>query len=196
RGRRMAWIGIALVVSLVGVAFVNFHVQKGRSIPELLHGGLDRDAGTRVVLWDIAWHLFKEHPVLGIGMGDFTIDANAMLAGRQVTTTVDTHNVYLQVLATRGILGFVPFVYYWVVLFMWLFRLRRRMGKGSRGYHVATGAIATAVAVLVGGLTELNIDDAEVWFAFMFVTGLAFSYMQDVMAGAGDASPDTPEPSV
>jgi len=175
RGRVAALVGIVLVVMLAGVSFVNFHVQKGRSIPELIHSGLDIDASTRVVLWDIAWDLFKEHPWLGVGMGDYTIEANQMLNGRRVTTTVDSHNIYLQVLATRGLLGFVPFVIFWVVLFRSLVRLKRRLPKGSLDYQYVVGAIAAAVAVLVGGLTELNLDDGEVLMAFTFVLGLALA---------------------
>jgi len=175
RGRVALAMGGVLVVALVGVSLISSNVQQGRSVPELLRSGLDRDAATRVVLWDIAWDLFREHPWLGVGMGDYTTEANELLQGRQVTTTVDSHNMYLQILATRGLVGFVPFLAFWVVLFRLLFGLRHRLPKGSLDRQYATGAIAAAVAVLVGGLTELNLDDGEVLMAFTFLLGIGLA---------------------
>jgi O-antigen ligase len=50
-------------------------------------------------LWDHAFRLFEEHPVIGIGFGgyEFTI--------REGRWT-DTHNYYLKMLAEQGIIGF------------------------------------------------------------------------------------------
>jgi O-antigen ligase len=70
----------------------------------------DRNVATRLVLWDMSWHMFLDHPLFGVGMGDYSIEAGKAPGGRHVRTTVDSHNIYLQLLATRGLLGFVPFV--------------------------------------------------------------------------------------
>jgi hypothetical protein len=56
-----------------------------------------------------------------------------------------------------------------------LFRLRRRFDPGSLDHQYTVGAIAATVAVLLGALTELNVDDSEVFMTFMFTTGLALS---------------------
>jgi len=45
------------------------------------------------------------------------------------------------------------------------------------------GAIAATVAVLLGALTELNIDDSEVFMTFMFATGLVLSARYQSPAG-------------
>ena len=135
----------------------------------------DRNVGTRLVLWDVAWDMFREHPLMGVGMGDFSTEAQARLAGRSVRTTVDSHNVFLHVLATRGLLGFVPLVGYFGVLVLSLYRIMRRADQGSLARHYAAAALAVTAAVLAGSLTENNIDDSEVFMAFMFVVGLARS---------------------
>jgi O-antigen ligase len=182
RKRVLTWSAMGLVAALVLFSLFNFR-QQGRSIPELLSSGLDKDTSTRVVLWDIAWDLFRAHPFFGVGMGDYTIEADKLLAGRKVTTTVDTHNVYLHILATRGLVGFVPFVFFWLVWLRELFRLRRRFEPGSLDHQYAVGAIAATVAVLLGALTELNIDDSEVFMTFMFATGLVLSARYQSPAG-------------
>jgi len=133
----------------------------------------DRNVATRLVLWDMSWHMFLDHPLLGVGMGDYSIEAEKRLAARHVRTTVDSHNIYLQLLATRGLLGFIPFVAYFVVLVLSLWKLWRAAVPGSMARYYAVGALAATAAVLAGALTENNIDDAEVFTAFMFLVGMA-----------------------
>lgn len=133
----------------------------------------DRNVSTRLVLWDMSWDMFRDHPVLGVGMGDYSIEAERRLAARRVRTTVDSHNVYLQILATRGLVGFIPFVAYFVVLVVSLAGIMRRAASGSPARHYAAGALGATAAILVGALTENNIDDAEVFAAFMFLVGVA-----------------------
>jgi O-antigen ligase len=174
RNRAVAAFASILVVGLV--AFSSFYGRdQGRtlSLPALLESSADRNVSTRLVLWDVAWDLFKAHPIMGVGMGDYEAEAKKLVAGREVRTTVDSHNVYLQILSTRGLVGFIPFVAFWVVLFRELFRAKRARPRGTVEWGYAVGAIAVTVAVLVGALTELNIDDEEVFIAFMLLTGLA-----------------------
>ena len=139
----------------------------------------DRNVGTRLVLWDMSWHMFLEHPILGVGMGDYSIEAERRLAQRQVRTTVDSHNIFLQILATRGLVGFLPFAAYFVVLIGTLGRVWRRAPVGSLARHYAVGALGATAAVLVGALTENNLDDAEVFATFMFVVGIALAGFQE-----------------
>jgi len=196
RNRAVAVFAVVMVVGLV--AFSSFYAHdQGRtmSIPALLESSADRNVSTRLVLWDVAWDMFRDHPILGVGMGDYESEARARIGERKVRTAVDSHNVYLQVLATRGLVGFLPFVAFWVVMFRELVRAKRARPRGTVEWGYAVGAIAVTVAVLVGGLTELNIDDEEVFIAFLFLTGLARAIvftpraMKRQDAGAAPAPP-------
>jgi hypothetical protein len=55
----------------------------------------------------------------------------------------------------------------------------RSAPQGSFSMHYAAGALAATAALLVGALTENNIDDAEVFAAFMFLVGVARAYTGD-----------------
>lgn len=170
----LAFSTLAVVVILV-FAFTTVE-DTGRNIsPTKLFGEIDIHAGTRLVLWDVAWDLIKQHPVFGVGMGDYSVEADKMIGERTVTTTTDTHNVFLQVLATRGLVGFLPFVLFWVVVFRSLFQLKGGAERGSLEWHYAVGAIGATVAVMFGALTENNVDDEEVFIAYLFILGLALS---------------------
>ncbi len=97
-------------------------------------------------------------------------------------TATDSHNIYLQVLATRGLVGFIPFVCFWFVLLRSLRRARStcaaRTVAGSERFalHFIDGVTAATVAVLVGALSENNIDDSEVFTAFMLLVGMAKNF--------------------
>ena len=175
RNKTVLALSAAAVAAITIFAFVTVE-DTGRNIsPAKLFKEIDIHAGTRLVLWDVAWDLFKKHPLLGVGMGDYSTEAEKLLGERYVTTTTDSHNVYLQVLATRGLVGFVPFALFWFVVLRSLFRLKGRSAKGSAAWHYAVGAIGVTVAMLFGALTENNVDDEEVFIAYMFILGLAFS---------------------
>ena len=121
-------------------------------------------------------------------MGDYSTEAAQLLAGTEgVLTMTDTHNVPLHILATRGLVGFIPFVFFWVTVFRVLARTMREAQRRSRAFQYATGAPAVAVAILVGSLTENNIDDEEVFNAFMLILGLARAHAY--RSGGGEPTP-------
>jgi putative inorganic carbon (HCO3(-)) transporter len=175
--KRAAFIGTALALAIALLFSFVFARDQGRTIAvtELATRPADRNVGTRLVLWQISWDLFREHPIFGVGMGDYTIEADRHLRERKVLTTVDTHNVYLHLLATRGLVGFIPFVVYFVVLLRSLARVYSRAGPASIERYYAAGAIAVVAAILAGALTENNVDDSEVSMVFMFLVGIARS---------------------
>lgn len=178
RSRRLTLIAGALVLLLVVFTLIYANDQ-GRtlSLQALVSSSPDRNVHTRLELWKTAWKLFAAHPVLGVGMGDYSSEAARMLAGTEgVLTVSDAHNVPLHILATRGLVGFIPFVFFWVTVFRVLAARLRGTPRGSRTFQYAAGATAVAVTVLVGALTENNIDDEEVFNAFMLILGLALAY--------------------
>ena len=192
---------LALATGAVAVAAVFVFASvtardSGRNVsPALLTKQVDIHAATRLVLWDVAWDLFKANPVLGVGMGDYSSAADSLVGDRFVTTTTDTHNVYLQILATRGLVGFLPFAFFWFVVFRALLRMKRGLERGSIDWHLVVGGIAATVAVLVGALTENNVDDEEVFIAYLFVLGLVRSAVYALpkeVKGTGAVRPAEP----
>lgn len=194
RSRRVIAGGVVLLATLIAFSFF-YARDQGRNISPtaLLNLRPDANVSTRLVLWDIAWDMFTDNPVFGVGFGDYTIEADKRVGDRAVRTTVDTHNVYLHLLATRGLLGFIPFVWYWVAVFRRLHTRKRASATGSLDYQYALAAIAVTIAVLFGALTENNIDDSEVFMAFMFLLGLAVSGELNVSSGQPAPSRQKPQ---
>ncbi len=184
---RVLAVAAVLAIGVMLLYTHHYRNDQGRtlSVDTFTTEQADRNVATRLVLWDMSWQMFLDHPLLGVGIGDYSTEAERRLAERHVRTTVDSHNIYLQILATRGVVGFLPFVAYWGVLVMSLWKLRRRAALGSMARYYAIGALGATAAVLVGALTENNIDDAEVFTAFMFLVGMARAIMPAEDARAG-----------
>ncbi len=176
RGKKTL-LGVAVLFGIIALFLVwnPTDLDRSLSVPKLVKAQPDRNIKTRLVLWDISFQLFKEHPLFGVGMGDYSIEAEKLLEERKIKTTSDSHNIFLQILATRGLFGFVFFALFWIVLLREFFRLKNRLERGSFERHITIGAIAATIAVLVGALTENNIDDSEVFIAYLFIMGLARS---------------------
>jgi O-antigen ligase len=179
RRRLVFFVGVALVAVVCIGAFQNDTLRaRAVTIVRSLRAPTDANVATRLVLWEVSWEMFKQHPWLGVGSGDFSIEAEKLLRERKVLTTVDAHNIYLQRLTTRGLVGFIPFIIFWVALFHMLASARMRLADASNrfGFHFVAGVTGAAVAVLIGALSENNIDDAEVFTAFMMLMGMARSF--------------------
>ena len=65
----------------------------------------------RIWFWEFALEKFRQSPVFGIGWGGFKHYYHMRIGDYSSTgTTVDAHNVYLQILCEMGIVGFVVFL--------------------------------------------------------------------------------------
>jgi O-antigen ligase len=81
----------------------------------------DPTSGTgRVDIWNVAWNVFKDHPVSGVGLnnfgrvaGDYVREVGPLEDVDLVVKAPDrsVHNSYLQFLAENGVVGLVLFAF-------------------------------------------------------------------------------------
>ncbi len=124
--------------------------------------------GTRMELWKTAWSIFKEQPLLGSGIGSFTVKARESWQEYGVNPFVGrykyAHNQYLVTLATRGFPGLVLLL---AVLGLPLYIAVVARGVDP-GYRIARLAvILICLNYLVGNLAE---DHFEGKSATMFTS--------------------------
>ena len=74
----------------------------------------DNSSEQRFVMWQLALSAFAENPVFGIGFWKYRELYNANLSAiydkTGLHTSIDAHNVYIQVLCETGIVGFVIYI--------------------------------------------------------------------------------------
>lgn len=74
----------------------------------------DTSVGGRLSMWEIAYEVWSEHPLVGGGLGDFDEDMiryQSMGMYPDVDVQGSTHNIYIQALVSTGLIGFVILCY-------------------------------------------------------------------------------------
>lgn len=125
----------------------------------------------RVVTWAAAWEAFKAKPLFGWGVGNFYTVAEVFRNPAWVeafggTTQDHAHNLFLEAMATSGVIGLIA-------LCILLYALWRYSDRTARSSLVAVGVVGflnplpmvvKAVALMVVASSEherLNIFDSE-----------------------------------
>lgn len=105
---------IFLLPTLFGLAYkaspiFAARVNQGISNLQNFDKNPDTSMGQRLVFWTTSFHLFQNHPFLGVGSGDFANEyAKEKAKEPQWAVTPDTrnpHNQYVMTGATTGLLG-------------------------------------------------------------------------------------------
>jgi O-antigen ligase len=103
--------------------------------------------------WSLALETWRQHPLFGVGMDNFSLITNAQTGDRYASLFPHAHSVYLNTLAERGLIGAAPVA---VVLVLWPLMLLREAPRPSASdtdwmvWGAALGAwLVTAVAGLV-----------------------------------------------
>jgi len=127
---------------------------------------------SRVAIWGAATLIFLQHPVLGAGVGTFRFRFHQYIPG--IKDDVDAHNVYLQLLAETGIVGFLVFF-----ATMWgFFRRGLKLLKGTDmlGRIMGMGTAGAIVGMMGHGLVDYIFNVSPQFGAlFWMVLGLGMA---------------------
>ena len=157
--RRAAWTSAAgLVLAALGIAYWAYRA----------HGGI----GTRVLVYRFAWGLFVEHPLLGIGGGNWSLAvASAPLGVSRFWFRTHAHSLPLQIVVEVGLLGLACAA---VTFFTPLWVAWRRLSSAPEEWHgVANGAIAGVLGLLAHNLVHYFLRDAVDGILTGLLLGLA-----------------------
>jgi Tfp pilus assembly protein PilF len=109
-------------------------------------------AGNRYDYWRIAWQVWREHPVLGVGAGNYP---RSYYQQRSTTEDIEQpHSLELQALSELGVVGalllagFIAGVAWGVV----------RMRRAARRSPLTRSLMVGAVGVLVAWLVQTSVD--------------------------------------
>ena len=104
--------GLGIAVLLLLLAASRFVSPLQLIISRFLELGKDNSTTSRIRMWKLALEMFARHPLIGNGWESFKFEYYAKLSARtgSMYDYLDAHNVYLQVLAETGLLGFALFI--------------------------------------------------------------------------------------
>src|SRR5579864_1659914 len=139
RVRRLA---VVLVVCVLAAAVAGFFFQRLGEID-------DYTAVSRLAIWGGAFTVFARAPALGAGFGNLRPLMGGLL-GLPEGWMGDAHNLYLELLAESGLVGFMAFA----VLIVYALRAARRCMRQSRdefAWLIGIAVFAAVCGMLVHG---------------------------------------------
>jgi O-antigen ligase len=124
-------------------------------------------------VWQSALAMVKDRPLTGVGFGHtgFYSDPyfRSVSGGEAPRFSSHAHNNLLDILAATGLVGFLAFAAWWLILLRYAFLsfLREPHNRWLSG-----GLIAAFVAFHINGLTQVNFFDAKSQHSLMIWAGL------------------------
>jgi putative inorganic carbon (hco3(-)) transporter len=133
----------------------------------------DSSAQGRLISWNAAIEMARQHPFTGVGLGCFTVDY--FRYSPDASEAFVAHSSFFQILGTAGVTG--AFLWVAIVIRMWqvLGQLERMLRinrmKGTRLHYMVLGLRTSLIAYVISG-AFLSMEDLEF---FYYEVGLAAS---------------------
>jgi len=122
--------------------------------------------GLRYKLWEAGWRMWQDHPIQGIGIGQYVerlaYYGSDLLPPRKLR--LGAHNMYIQVLAETGLVGLVLFVAMLITSLRLLWKTMH--SKNFRISLLAQVWFVVSAVMLLGGLTKHDHYDKLLWITF------------------------------
>lgn len=135
--------------------------------------------GLRLKMWSAAWSMFKDNPVLGVGLDGYELEIKAMAENGEVdemlTKFDHPHNIYLAVLANMGLLGFSALMLVLLVPFAHFYKQLHT----HQGNMYAMMGVSLVVMYAVFGLTEAIFEIQKITAFYVFMVVLLYSAIRN-----------------
>lgn len=144
----------------------------GRSLIAAQAGSLEQ-ADIRSVIWSTSFNIFKDHPLFGIGFGNFSVFYERYL---RIPSEIfgHAHNDFLNVAVNAGIVGLLAFIFMWFVCLKNLLR-RYKEKKESYSKALILGGVLSVTAFLLASQFQCYYTAAICNMILFFVLGLSES---------------------
>ncbi len=122
----------------------------------------------RLLIWDSAFHMFCDHPVLGVGLGQYAenYQKNYISPEAKEPEITHAHNNFMQMAAENGTIGFAGFL---VLISYFIGVSFHRFWKEKNSY--ALMMCVSTLALVLQGLTEYNFGNSAVMKCFWLTQG-------------------------
>jgi O-antigen ligase len=196
-----------LIIGVIAALVVMTSSDEGRtgqSYAERLRSMLKTDEGTaeqRQFLWSVARNMWRAHPILGVGGGNF-----AWLVGQYQSTEYQkpeflernwsgtaTHSAFYQVIAEQGSVGILLFAYIVWAHLRTIRRLRLEVSSASglppdvrRDAHLYGGALGGAVLGYCAAGAFLSVAYYPyLWYFSAMAVALEAAVTREIQAAGG-----------
>ncbi|MFK7777331.1 MAG: O-antigen ligase family protein [Gimesia sp.] len=132
----------------------------------------------RLEFYENGLYLARENPLLGSGIGSFSLKYDQLMQEKEQNATANPHNEYVMLLVQNGAIG--------VCLFLAFFWFAWRTTRSMNGFDKAFGQGVLAVYLVGCMVNSLMLDTTE-GSLFGFLVGLSFAGGASLVCQKSDA---------
>lgn len=185
---RGAWLAIAIVIGLlsiyymtkskknlvIGVILISFcacilvnNDNFVRRVSTITNNKYQSNA-ERLLMWKSAWNMFKDYPILGVGLGQYkdNYQKKYILPQAKERKQQHAHSNFMQMLAENGIIGFLSFI----VMFGYIIIMNLRKYICTKNIYNLM-IVSGTLGLLLHGFTEFNFGNSAVVKAYWLILG-------------------------
>lgn len=136
----------------------------------------------RIYVWKAAIEMIKEHPITGIGKGNWGTEAKERYYPRfnkewsySPGAYAHAHNSYLTQAAETGIIGFFLFSAFWGAIIWLLFSNLSRVPKDTFDYALIIGSLGGLANLFVAGLFENNFGTSVIMLLISMLIAISMN---------------------
>jgi O-antigen ligase len=180
--KKFGQIGLALSV-IAGIPVALTIANIGPLASKLYQGTLNN----RLDYWQAAFAMFKDHPIFGVGIDRFGEYYRQYAVQNQVVQgqiTDNAHSIYMQILATGGLVAFVPYLF--MIIFITVIGIRSLLSHNQKDKLAVSGVLGVWLATISINIVTVDNLGVGVWF---WITGgvlIAISSKQDASDFKGE----------
>lgn len=144
--KKLIWLVIVLgLIAILAIGYLKLFSEQGKI-----------SFNARLVIWDMAWYIFKVRPIIGIGPGTF----EGYFPPYPVWGVPQPHNLYLAFLLQSGLIGFIGFIW----LLIWFFKKGFELFKAQNLLSITL--MSVMVYILIHGLVDTTYwkNDLSIFF--------------------------------
>jgi O-antigen ligase len=129
---------------------------------------LDASNELRLQVWRAGWRMFLDHPLLGVGAGQFSTAYGTVYSGREHGPWMRPHNLLIQVACELGLAGLLIFGYF---LFQIVKTNRSLLQLKGKNPYKLNYEVAVACGALLAGVSIASIFGHTLYRPYWYLLG-------------------------
>ena len=179
-------VGTLIIIVAIGVGYYAFAAPA--DVRERAASTVGGQRDPRFDTWSIARSMTGDHPILGVGLGNFTVVQSRYLPGQASlvgvrklhNTPLVAHNTYLEILAELGIVGLALFVAIVVSIAGGAIRSLGRISARSPSAELTVRGLIAVLSVFLTAYAFVSGTYAKHIWLLVGVLAAAASIVRDV----------------
>jgi len=132
-----------------------------QDVQQTTGNNFNTSTGQRIMMWRSAWLLFKEHPLIGVGPGNFTAEFKNLMEARVIPPVAVYNQPHSDILHAASAGGIILLAAYFAIIlgpWIYFYRRYRQLPVNSTTRMLSVFGLQVVGAYFLFGLTNSGFD--------------------------------------